>query len=288
VPKTLPSTVVQIIDYLHPRLGITPQNVAGRPEQIKIDDNCAVMLSTILSVVEEIPDELLQVQADRRAQFHAAVEDIKRSIGLLTTRARPTTLHNAFPQLRPMEWLDRHHIPIYNRYATEVLRDVLRDCPDQAVQPATLDLPFISEIELRESLRLDISYVNTALSNGNYKAATILAGSVLEALLLWGLSQKAEPMRGTFIESALQEDRLAHRPSNDLNSWNLHEFIEVSVAGKLIREHTGVSARHAKDFRNLIHPGRSVRLNQECNRGTALSSTSAVEHVVTDFTNAPP
>ena len=38
--------------------------------------------------------------------------------------------------------------------------------------------------------------------------------------------------------------------------------------------------RLAKDFRNLIHPGRAQRQGQTCDRATALSAVAAVEHIV--------
>ena len=78
------------------------------------------------------------------------------------------------------------------------------------------------------------------------------------------------------------------QPDQDLTKWVLHQFIEVSASGKLIRAETAAIARVAKDFRNLIHPGRMQRLNQRCDRGTALTVVAAVEHVSTDFAQNPP
>lgn len=39
----------------------------------------------------------------------------------------------------------------------------------------------------------------------------------------------------------------------------------------------------AKDSRNLIQPGCSLRLQQVCDRGTALAAVSAFEHVIYRF-----
>ena len=54
----------------------------------------------------------------------------------------------------------------------------------------TTELVFIPDAGLREGLRLDISTANQALANGEWKAATVLAGSVVEALLLWAVDQQ--------------------------------------------------------------------------------------------------
>jgi hypothetical protein len=41
----------------------------------------------------------------------------------------------------------------------------------------------------------------------------------------------------------------------------------------------------AREFRNLIHPGRSARLGKVCDRGTALSASAAVELACGIFPN---
>jgi hypothetical protein len=65
-----------------------------------------------------------------------------------------------------------------------LIRRALAACPDESPAPETRELAFIEDTELRDGLRLDISAINRALSNSEWKAATVLAGSVVEALLL--------------------------------------------------------------------------------------------------------
>jgi hypothetical protein len=71
----------------------------------------------------------------------------------------------------------------------------------------------------------------------------------------------------------------------NLQKWNLADYIDVAETLGLLKENTFAQCRLAKDFRNLIHPGRAERLGQPCNRGTALSAIAAIEHVVTDLTH---
>lgn len=147
-----------------------------------------------------------------------------------------------------------------------LIRNALASCPDEAPAPGTADLDFIDDDELKNNLRMDISSVNTALINGEWKAATVLSGSVCEALLLWRLTQE-DP----------------RPPDEVLQKWVLHQYIEAAARFKIIRPQTEKQATLAKDFRNLIHPGRATRLAQECNRGTALSAVAAVELIVQDL-----
>jgi hypothetical protein len=125
---------------------------------------------------------------------------------------------------------------------------------------------------------LDIGSVESAFSNGEWKAATVLAGSVVEALLLWALLEQ-NPAN---VSAAAAKLKLKV-PSNP-EEWVLYQFIEIAGELKLIGTETAMQCRLAKDYRNLIHPGRAQRLGQACNRGTALSAVAAVEHVVNDLT----
>jgi len=52
---------------------------------------------------------------------------------------------------------------------------------------------------------------------------------------------------------------------------------------KLISDDTAKLVRLAKDFRNLIHPGRAARLGQKCDRATALGALAAMEAVARDL-----
>lgn len=289
MPKMLPKTAVDVIDYLQPRLGVIPSNTRGRVDRLQINDERAVIIRTVLDIVAEVPDELLILSSAQRAQFQAALQDLRHAVQLLSDQDARARSSHGFPLWEPMRWLDGPNVGFSNnRYATEVLRDLLNECPDEVVRAGTRDLPFITDPVLRDHLRVDLSSVNATLADGQYKAATVLGGSVIEALLLWGLSRKTAPDRQNFIDQACSTGTLKKQPDSDINNWDLHTFIEVSASGNLIRSDTVQIARVAKNFRNLIHPGRERRLNQSCDRGTALAVASAVEHIITDFTRAMP
>jgi hypothetical protein len=64
--------------------------------------------------------------------------------------------------------------------------------------------------------------------------------------------------------------------------WDLHCYVTVAEGLKIIEKNTTVAASLAKHFRNLIHPGLSIRQQQRCDRGTAFSAVGALAHVVRD------
>ncbi len=158
----------------------------------------------------------------------------------------------------------------------------LASCPDKVPRPSTSDLAFIDDQPLRDTLRLDLSAVNRALATDEWKAATVLSGSIVQALLLWELQQQPA---GT-VQSKLEELKKAQRlkgASGKLEEWGLAESVELAEALQLIGRETATQAWLAKDYRYLTHAERSVRLKRECDRGAALAAVAAVEAVVRDL-----
>jgi hypothetical protein len=160
------------------------------------------------------------------------------------------------------------------------IRDILAQCPDEAPALGTTGLLFIPDPAFREGLRLDISTAEQALANGEWKAATVLAGSIVEALLLWALQQVPASNLQIAITSAVIKGTLSRPPQRGPEHWDLSEYIAVAEHLTLIDTNAATQARLAKDFRNLIHPGRAQRLAQICDRGTALAALAAFEMVV--------
>ena len=153
----------------------------------------------------------------------------------------------------------------------EMILVLLRNCPDQAVPASTKELLFITDNDLRESLRMDIAEVNRALTDGEWKSATVVSGSVIEAILLWALTQ------GTPAAAAASAAKLKLKVKPILEEWVLNEYIEVAHDLGLLKSSETYDALHlARGFRNLIHPGRAIRLSLKCDRGTALAASAAL------------
>lgn len=168
-----------------------------------------------------------------------------------------------------------------------LLRNALAKCPDEVPSPLTVGLIFIADIDLRDNIRRDISAANQDMANGEWKGATVLAGSATEALLLWAVQDADQQKSGAINAAAstlVATKTLSAMPNSNPERWSLSELIEVALQMQLITSETATQARIGKDFRNLIHPGRAARLGQVCDRATSLSALAAVEHVVRDLT----
>jgi hypothetical protein len=259
----MPSQVVQTIDALFPhaaRGGGAGELQAGHSPQ----------LTGIVSLVKAIPPELISVSTDDYAEFVLAISTIEYHLSV---------------------WISRGNVGsmslVHKSDAISVLRRVLAKCSDEFPPPATTELLFIRDDALRDSIRRDLGAADRAFRNSEWKAATVLAGAAIEALLLWKLQEP--PRTSTEVLDAAKKLAAAatpkrREPRNDINNWGLEDYIPVAEHFTILKGDTPTAVRLAQNFRNLIHPGRAIRRQQTCDRATAHSALGALDHVIRDLT----
>ncbi|MDX2095011.1 MAG: hypothetical protein SFW64_03630 [Alphaproteobacteria bacterium] len=260
MPNVMPSQVVQTIETIFP-------TVSTVPTQHPVGIEYSYPLKGIVNLTKQIPSELLSFSAADYALFVLCITTIETQVEMWLSRGAGSNL----PFVKALNG--------NNGDAITRLWFLLKKCPDEFPTPTTVGLTFISDSDIRDNIRSDIGAANRAVHNAEWKAATVLAGAAIEALLHWRLSESS-PTQAE-ISTAMTSTKVASEP---LDKWDLHALILVSEELKLIKPDTAKSAALTKNFRNLIHPGRAIRLNVMCDRGTAFSAIGAVEHVVRDLT----
>jgi hypothetical protein len=266
MPRIVPSQVVEFIDRVFPSAKQQKNTQLGR---FSIDKGYQNELAAIIELVEQVPSELIILDTENYIEFLISISAIRNAINGWITGSKALERIKGYGNLNPIT----------------LLRNSLSLCPDEGIDPSTSGLDYISDPDFKQNLRIDISASNQALCNGEWKAATVLAGSVIEALLLWALQevQTTDPGKINNARSGL-----APSPGQNLEKWKFYQLIDVAEAINVITKDTATQARLAKDFRNLIHPGRSARKHQICDRGTTLSAIAAIEHVDRDLHNFNP
>jgi hypothetical protein len=266
--RVVPSQVVELIDRLFP-FAATQEDTQSKRVTLSVSE--ANRVAAILSMVDQIPAQLIALEGDNYSIYASSLAAIRTCITSWQFRG----------DVQPLERLPG--IGSGNLNPVTLLRRVLTLCPDEYPSASTAELMFISDPEFMGILRTDLSSTNQALINGEWKAATVLAGSIVEALLLWALQKRTTTEIKDAIITLKSRSVLIKHSASKLEDWELYSLIEVSEELKIITPDTAKQARLAKDFRNLIHPGRNIRLGQICNRATALSAVAAVEHVIEDL-----
>jgi hypothetical protein len=232
---------------------------AGTPAVVREQ---AGQVAGLIELIDRIPDELITLTGRDYNEFVGSVASLRQRV-LFWQNQQDLRINSA------MGALFRSQNPI------TTIHELILKCPDESPSPTTSELLFITDAALRDDLRVDIAVIGRALSNSEWKAVTVLSGAVIEALLLWRL-QQCEP-----VEIGTVSSEFPKLPNKDLQEWHLPDYITAAERLKILDESVIKQVQIAKDFRNLIHPGRSQRLSRKCDRATALSAVAAMEHVVT-------
>jgi hypothetical protein len=161
---------------------------------------------------------------------------------------------------------------------------LLKHAPIKAVSEATDVLEFIDDAILRQSLRRDLSSADGALNNGEWKAATVLASSLVEALLLWAIGRRPNVEIGNAIAVAASLARSSTPPNSRIGIFP--NTSRLRLRWTLFRSRQLLRPSWAKDFRNFIHPSREQRTKMRCDRGTARSSAAAADFVIRELTES--
>ncbi len=268
MPRVVPSQVVAVIDRLWPWAKDQADTPQGRQA---VDVGHSPRVTAMLDLLAQIPSDLFALDVEDYAALVTAAGVLRDATEQWRQRGDVLTLHvvPGYSHLNPIT----------------MIRRALARCPDEVPTSATAGLTFITDDQLRESLRRDISAAERAFSDGGWKAATVLAGSVVEALLLWALQQESAANISHACAALLGNKTLKSKPdAAHLENWVLHEYAEVGAELDAIEADTASLVRLTKDYRNLIHPGRAQRLGQVCDRGTARTALAAVDAVVRDLT----
>lgn len=124
-------------------------------------------LSGIMAMVDAVPANLLRLEGEPLALF---VE----SRGNIESFLRDCNMNGEAAKT------------IHRKHLVNVLLG-LEACPDNAVADSVAGLAFVTDVAYRAMLRTDIASVETSLLEADWKPATVMAGSVAEALLLWAV-----------------------------------------------------------------------------------------------------
>jgi len=161
MPRVVPSQVVEVIDSLFPN---AKKEVEGQPMRLNWDDGTRLL--AIVELASQIPEELLVLDSSHYAEYVASLAAIRWYIQRWQTTEKISPTYSR--ELSAIRGL-RQFSPV------ALVRQALALCPDEFPLPGTTELAFITDAALRESLRLDTSATNKALTSGDWKAATILS-----------------------------------------------------------------------------------------------------------------
>jgi hypothetical protein len=271
MPRVVPTDVKEFIDRS------VPVDSTGSIYEFNVGP-----IETVINLVENIPNELLLLDSKSFTAFSAALSQLKSAVRTFRNEQsrhnyiQPTSLGlmTAYGNLTPLAVISRE----------------LTKCPDNVPRSDLPDLAFIEDFQLRDTLRKDMASAAAALGHDEWKTATVLAGSVIEALLLWALeSKRGEISAAIAALDASGDFKTVRKPdANELDWWNLSQYIMVAAHLDVIGDKTATVVDQTRAFRNLIHPGKVKRTQQTCSRGTAYTAYAALQLTIEDLVRQHP
>ena len=130
---------------------------------------------------------------------------------------------------------------------------------------------YISASEFRQSLEADYAEMQRAAEAGAWKSVLVVAGSIVETLLIDNLAANPSPTRS----------------KKDPLKLDLSEAIETCLYEQVISQRTADLCSVIRSYRNLIHPGRLIRLNEPPpTHGTATIALALVDMIAEDVAKA--
>lgn len=178
--------------------------------------------------------------------------------------------------------------PLGNRHPIAVLRDVMRAAPEEPIAAVQPRLAFLQDPALQESIATDVASAESAVVDGRPKNACVMSGAAIEALLLWAVQRRTPAdQQAAFGRAQARRAQENRQPLGvidaDPRRWGLEQYIEVARELPVLSAAAANASMLAKDFRNLIHPGRAERLQQRATRGSAAQGMAAAILVVEDL-----
>lgn len=126
---------------------------------------------------------------------------------------------------------------------------------------------FIEQTDFRVLLEQDFKDMEVALTNESWKSVQVLAGSIVEAMLMdYLVTAKYVP------------------PKKEILKIELAEAIEACLSKNILSENSANLCSVIRSYRNLIHPARLVRLKEDApNRETATVASTLVSIVAREL-----
>lgn len=133
----------------------------------------------------------------------------------------------------------------------------------------------IQDTGIRDILLRDLKECVIAIATGQAKNATIMAGSIIEALLYAKLTEKSitsyvVPTRSGTTNKALQDMALA-------------DLLFVAEQERLIASNSIHLSHYVRDYRNFIHPAKEMRSSDSISQENVLIMWSILKRLINEL-----
>ncbi len=126
---------------------------------------------------------------------------------------------------------------------------------------------FISDEDFRESIENDYNELESCIEAKAWKSVHVLAGSIVESIL----SDYIIALKVVSKSAALKLD--------------LGKIIKLCYENEYISFKSSELSSVIREYRNLIHPGRQIRLKENVDKDSAIIAKSVVKLIIKEVSN---
>ncbi len=146
-------------------------------------------------------------------------------------------------------------------------------------QVAFRSFAFIKDTYLRQIIERDYRELRLKVFPSRaWKSTVVLAGSILEAILLDHLISDTSVQAKAKASKKAPKDRAGTVRDPAAGDWKLVDMIEVAAdIGLLPADRAKSFDQVLRDYRNFVHPKKELRAKHPCTEAEALMSVGALE-----------
>lgn len=131
---------------------------------------------------------------------------------------------------------------------------------------------------MRDILLRDLKECAFAIVAQQDKLASIMCGSIIEALLMYKI---VENNISKYDISEISKKKNA--VNYNVNDMGLNELLFVAHKEKLINTNSYHLAHYVKDYRNIVHPAKEKRIKEKINHENVLMMWSVLKRILNEL-----
>jgi len=229
-------------------------------------------ISLYVTEVKELLDDTLSknwssVEEDLVSDYKKQIDEFNKSVpGVLNT----VNINELFSQRYNCFSTQTFLMRVKRDFAT--LKTKLNVAQASPIM-VTKDFSFVTNNKLKIIIERDYNYLNKCLVTEAWKPVIILAGGLVEALLLDKLL--TDETKAKSSHKAPKE--------NDLKKWDLDKLIDVAVDLEIINLGVEKFSDAVRHYRNLVHPGRELSSGLKIEPQEAKIAVEILEILIRDL-----
>lgn len=134
----------------------------------------------------------------------------------------------------------------------------------------------IHDNEMRDILQRDLRECAIAVVAGQDKTATIMCGSIIEALLMLKIKERGI---SKYDVSAVSKGKTSH----PVSEMSLNELLYIADIENILDKNGYHLGHYIRDYRNVVHPAKEIRMSEEVNHENVITMWAVLKRLVSDL-----